>query len=180
VRVAARLGFENAYAFAMRRTDAARRGVRRLSDLGPVSPRLSLGTDYEFLSRPEWRSAQRAYDLRFRAERSMDPSLMYQAAAAGQVDVISAFSTDGRIEAFDLVTLDDDRQAIPPYDAVVLVSPRLVRDRPDVVAALEDLEETIPVDAMRAMNLAVDQEGRLPGAVAREFLAGLPANVSAR
>ena len=47
----------------------------------------------------------------------MDPSLMYQAVANGQVDVISAFSTDGRIAALDLVLLEDERGAIPPYDA---------------------------------------------------------------
>jgi osmoprotectant transport system permease protein len=51
----------------------------------------------------------------------MDPALMYTAIEQGQVDVISAFSSDGRVAALDLVTLEDDRGAIPPYDAVLIV-----------------------------------------------------------
>ena len=49
---------------------------------------------------------------------------MYRALADGEADVISAFSSDGRIAADDLVVLDDPKHAIPPYDAVVLISPR--------------------------------------------------------
>ena len=49
----------------------------------------------------------------------MDPALMYQAVAEGEVDVISAFSTDGRIAAYDIALLVDDLGVIPPYDAIV-------------------------------------------------------------
>ena len=49
---------------------------------------------------------------------------------AGEVDVISAFSTDGRIAAYDLVLLDDPREAIPPYDAVLLLAPGATVRRP--------------------------------------------------
>jgi osmoprotectant transport system permease protein len=100
----------------------------------------------------------------------MDSSLMYQAAAQGDVDVISAFSTDGRIAAFDLRVLEDDRGAIPPYDAVILVSPRTLRERLDVVAALRDLAGRIDAERMRLMNMAVDAEGRAPVRVAEDFL----------
>jgi hypothetical protein len=55
-----------------------------------------------------------AYGLEFAQRRSMDPSLMCQAVASGAVDVIGAFSTDGRIAAYDLVVLEDARGAIPP------------------------------------------------------------------
>lgn len=94
---------------------------------------------------------------------------MYQAVAAGDVDVISAFSTDGRIEAFDLKILEDDRGAIPPYDAVILAGPRLVRDRPDVIAVLRQLAGTIDADRMRRMNFAVDENGADPATVAEAF-----------
>jgi osmoprotectant transport system permease protein len=95
---------------------------------------------------------------------------MYQAVANGQVDVISAFSTDGRIAALDLILLEDERHAIPPYDAVVLASARLVREHPEAIAALRSLNGTIDADQMRRMNLAVDQDGKSPRAVAEEFL----------
>jgi osmoprotectant transport system permease protein len=98
---------------------------------------------------------------------------MYQAAGAGQVDVISAYTTDGRIAAFDLVVLADDRGAIPPYDAVILASGRLARARPEVIAALRALLGRIDADTMRALNRAVDDGGQSPAAAARRFLATL-------
>jgi osmoprotectant transport system permease protein len=165
------LGFENAYALTMRRTQAAEMGIRRIGDLAPHARRLAIGGDYEFFDRPEWRSIRETYSLRFREQRSMDPSLMYQAVASGQVDLIGAFSTDGRIAALDLVVLDDERAAIPPYDAVMLAGPRLVRERPDVLAALRALTGAIDADRMRQMNRAVDQDGLTPDRVAGEFAA---------
>jgi osmoprotectant transport system permease protein len=164
------LGFENAYALAVRRADADRLGLRAIGDLAPHAPRMTMGGDYEFFARPEWQSIQQAYDLQFQDRRSMESTLMYQAIAESNVDVISAFSTDGRIAALDLRVLTDDRGAIPPYDAVLLASPRLRRDRPEVLDALAVLAGAIDADAMRRMNLAVDAGGRSPSAVADEFL----------
>ncbi|MDA1080780.1 MAG: ABC transporter permease subunit [Gemmatimonadetes bacterium] len=168
------LGFENAYALAMTRRQAESLRVGRISDLVPHAPRLSIGGDYEFFDRAEWASVRDSYGLAFAEKRTMDPSLMYQAVASNQIDVISAFSTDGRIVALDLVVIEDDRRAIPPYDAVILVGPRLRRERPDVVAALKTLTGTIGADQMRRMNLAVDQDGATPAAVAQEFLRSRP------
>jgi osmoprotectant transport system permease protein len=167
IEVLANLGFENAYALAMRARDADDKGVRRISDLARVSRDLSIGADYEFLSRPEWRALEETYGLDFATKRSMDPALMYQAAGQGTVDVISAFSTDGRIESFHLRVLEDDRHAIPPYDAIVLAGPNLPAA---ARTALRRLEGTIDAAEMRAMNAAVDDAGRRPRAVARDFL----------
>jgi osmoprotectant transport system substrate-binding protein/osmoprotectant transport system permease protein len=169
------LGFENAYAFAMRKSEASRLGARRISDLIPLAPRLAIGADYEFFGRPEWRSIQDKYALAFRERRSMDPALMYQAAAQGNVDVITAFSTDGRIASLGLSVLADDRGAIPPYDAVILVSPRLRREHPEVIAALRGLLGTIDADEMRRLNREVDEKGLSPREVAREYLDSLAA-----
>jgi osmoprotectant transport system permease protein len=168
--VAGALGFENAYALAMRRKRAEPLGIRRIADLVRFAPTLSIGGDYEFFGRAEWRALREAYGLEFGSRRSMDSSLMYQAAAQGSVDVISAFSTDGRIAALDLVVLEDDRGAIPPYDAVILAGAGLEHRQPTVIGALRKLAGTIDGHAMRSMNRAVDQDGRLPGSVASDFL----------
>ena len=170
IEVAGALGFENAYALAMRRQQAEEIGIRRIGDLAAYARRLVIGGDYEFFGRPEWIAIRDTYGLTFASQRTMDSSLMYQAVAGGQVDVISAFSTDGRIAAFDLVVLEDERGAIPPYDALILAGPRLVRERPDVVAALRQITGTIDANRMRRMNLAVDQDGASPAAVAESFL----------
>jgi osmoprotectant transport system permease protein len=74
VRVACALGFENTYAFALRRKQADELGVRRLSDLAPRAARLRAAGDYEFWSRSEWTDVRHAYDLDFAEKRVMDPS----------------------------------------------------------------------------------------------------------
>jgi osmoprotectant transport system permease protein len=170
VTLVASLGFENAYCFAVRRDTATRLGLRSLADLARHARDLSLASDYEFFAREEWRAVEAAYGLGFRERRTMDPSLLYQAIGAGQVDVITAYSSDGRIEALGLVTLADERHAIPPYDAVVLAGARLVREAPDVVAALRSLNGAIDVAAMRGLNRLVDEQGQSPAAAARGFL----------
>jgi osmoprotectant transport system permease protein len=167
------LGFQNTYALAMRGADASARKIETISQLAGQAPELEIGGDYEFFARAEWRALETTYGLRFREQRSMDSALMYQAVAAGEVDVISAYSTDGRIAALGLSLVADDRGVIPPYDAIVLASPGLARERPEVVAALRGLIGRIDESRMQAMNYAVDEEGRAPSAVARAFLAEL-------
>ena len=103
----------------------------------------------------------------------MDPALMVQAIAQREVDVISAFSTDGRIAANHLLVLEDDRGVIPPYDAILLASPRLARERPELIESLSKLDHAIDADTMRRANLAVDAGGRSPAEVAREMDAKL-------
>ena len=174
VTLAAMLGFENTYALAVRRQEADRLGLQTISDLAAVAPRFVFGSDYEFFARPEWPSIRDAYRLSFRQRRSMDVSLMYQAVATGEVDVITAYGTDGRIDAFDLQVLDDDRGAVPPYDAVVLAGSRIARLAPDVVAAVARLDGAISADRMRAMNFAVDEAGEHPSRVAERFVQTLP------
>jgi osmoprotectant transport system permease protein len=167
VLLVASLGFENKYCLAMREADAKARGYTNLSQLAPHVGALSVGGDYEFFGRQEWAALENAYGFAFKEERTMDPALMYQAAREKQVDVISAYSTDGRIDAFGLRVLDDDKHVIPPYDAVVLVSTRLARERPDVVDAFRALEGKIDAKVMRELNREVDERGRTPREVAR-------------
>jgi osmoprotectant transport system permease protein len=156
VRLLGPLGFENAYALAMRGDRAGALGVASLDDLARRAPELTLGTDIEFPSRPEWTAVQSAYDLRFRRLTTYQPTFMYRALEDGQADVISAFSSDGRIEADHLVILADPRRALPPYDAVILISPRRAHD-PKLLAALQPVVGTIDAAAMRRANYAVDR-----------------------
>jgi osmoprotectant transport system permease protein len=173
ITLVAALGFENAYCLAVRRDTATALGLVRLSDLTARAPQLTLASDYEFFSREEWRSLERTYHLAFRARRSMDPSLLYQAIASRQVDVITAYTSDARIEALHLATLEDDRGAIPPYDAVVLAGPRLAHEAPDVLSAVARLAGRIDVGRMRELNRLVDEQGESPAAAAAAFMATL-------
>jgi osmoprotectant transport system permease protein len=162
------LGFENAYALVMPKARADALGIRSISDLASRAPALSIGGDYEFFSRPEWTALQRAYGLSFRAQRTMQPDFMYAAVASGEVDVIAGYSSDGLIAKYNLVVLDDVRQAIPPYDAVLLLAPKRAGDEA-LQAALKPLLGSIDIADMREANLRASgsDAAASPGAVAR-------------
>ena len=170
VRLLGALGFENAYGLAMSRAKAQSLGVKSLADLARVAPTLSLGADLEFLHRPEWSAIEKAYGLSFARTTSYDPTFMYRALASGDVDVISGFTSDGRIAAQDLVVLEDPKGALPSYDAVLLVSPKRADDM-RLRDALSPLVGRINVDAMRAANWSVDrdEDKKTPGDAAREL-----------
>ena len=153
------LGFENAYAFAMRTDTAKRLNLATLDDLVASAPSLTFGSDLEFLDRPEWAAVRNAYPLRFRAQTPYSPTFMYRALASGRADVISAFSSDGRISADRLTVLTDPKQAIPGYDAILLVAPKHAGDA-RFTEALRPLIGRIPVQAMREANYMVDRDAQ--------------------
>ena len=162
------LGFENAYALVMPKKRAEALGIRTIADLAAHAPTMSLAADYEFFSRPEWASLQKAYGLSFHAQRQMQPDFMYAAVASGEVDVIAGYTSDGLIAKYDLVVLEDSGHAIPPYDAIVLLSPRRAGDQA-LQAAIKPLLGKIDIADMREANLrAAGGDGASsPDAVAR-------------
>jgi len=161
------LGFENAYALAMPRARAQALGIRTLADLAGRAQNLSIAGDYEFFGRPEWDAVRKTYGIGFREQRQMQAEFMYAAVANGEVDVIAGYTSDGRIAQRDLIVLDDPRHAIPPYDAVLLISPKRVNDA-TLIAALQPLVDAIDVTLMREANLrASGDRNASPGEAAR-------------
>jgi osmoprotectant transport system permease protein len=162
------LGFENAYGLAMRRDRAEQLGVATIADLAALAAELSIGGDLEFFSRPEWAALQAAYGLEFASRREFEPTFMYRAVTDGEVDVISAFTSDGRIAAENLLVLADPAGAILPYDAIVLIARKRASD--DVLRrALTPLIDAIPLALMQEANYRVDRERdkETPAAAAR-------------
>jgi len=152
ITLAGELGFENAYALVMPRRRAEALGIHSIADLAAHSGTMSIAGDYEFFSRPEWAAIRNSYGLQFRAERQMQPDFMYAAVASGEVDVIAGYTSDGLIAKYDLVALDDPRHAIPPYDAVLLLSPKREHDTA-LRDAIAPLIGKIDIAAMREANL---------------------------
>jgi osmoprotectant transport system permease protein len=151
------LGFENAYGLAVTRETAERLQLETIADLVPHAGGMEIGGDYEFFGRPEWRAVRDGYGLAFADQKSYDSTFMYDALLQGEVDVIAAFTSDGRIVAHDLVVLEDPRDALPPYDAILLLSPEASK-RAALVDALEPLVGAIDVETMREANYQVDRE----------------------
>jgi osmoprotectant transport system permease protein len=152
IKVLGGLGFENAYALAMRRDRAGALGIRSIADLARYASGLVIAGDYEFFARPEWAAIRKTYNVTFPEQRQMQPEFMYPALANREVDVIAAYSSDGRVAKYDFVLLDDPKHAIPPYDAILLVSPRRADDAA-LAEALRPLINAIDVNLMRQANL---------------------------
>ena len=169
VLVLGALGFENNYGLAVARHKAEALKLASIQDLARHAPQMTIGSDFEFFVRPEWTALREAYRLDFREKRTFDPSLMYAAAREGVVDVISAYTTDGRIIEYDLAVLTDPLQALPPYDAVLVLSPAAAR-RTELVSALEVFDGIIDDGTMRAANKRVDVDGESPAQAARFLL----------
>jgi len=136
---------------------------------------LTAAFDAEFLTRPDgYPGLRERYGLSFpEAPLQMDPGLMYQAVADGSVDVIDGFATDGRIPAYGLVTLEDDRRFFPPYEAAPVVREATRTEYPGLAPALGALAGRIDDATMQALNYRVDEQGERAADVARGFLADL-------
>ena len=169
-------GFDNTFAITVRRRDATRFGLRRISDLVPVAPRWKAGFGYEFLERADgFRGLASVYGIHFAAPpTAMDLGLTYRALAEGNVDVIAGNSTDGQIEALDLVVLEDDRHYFPPYEAAPVIRQTAIAQHPEIAAALAQLAAKISDAEMRRLNALAAVEHRDRVSVAR---AGLRVNV---
>jgi osmoprotectant transport system permease protein len=166
IRLVGALGFENAYTLAMSRKKADALGIHSLADLASHAGDLDIASDYEFFARPEWKAVRDAYGLRFKQQRTMQPDFMYRAAASGEVDVISAYSSDGQIAQYDLTTLGDPKHIFPPYDAILMVAPKRAHDD-KLIATLKPLVGAINVKTIRQANLRGSQGDTTPDAVAR-------------
>jgi osmoprotectant transport system permease protein len=168
------LGFQNAYAIAVRRETAERFALRTLSDLARESAHLRAGFTADFIGRPDGLiGLERVYGMRPRDVHPLAPAVKYQALATRAVDVIDGYSTDGLLARYDLVTLEDDRHLFPPYEAAALVGSRLTRERPDAIAALALLAGRLDERRMRALNERIEVDRADVRMVAAEALAAL-------
>ncbi len=168
------LGFNNTFALVIRGEDAARLGIRTLSQAAAHTPEWRAGFGYEFLERPDgYPGLARTYQFKFaEAPRIMDMGLLYRALKEKQVDFVAGNSTDGAIAALGFVALEDDRHYFPPYDAVPIVRRDTLQRHPAVRQALAELAGKLSEEEMRRLNYAVDGEHRDVADVVREFREG--------
>ena len=165
------LGFANTYAFAMREDQAAKLGITKVSDLEKYKDTVRPGFDHEYTTRPEFTRFADVYGFTFdRKITRLDPDLTYKALQGGSVDLIDAFSTDGRIAAYSLRVLEDDKHLFPPYDCCLLVRQATLDKHPQLKDVLGRLSGAISPEEMQKMNYAVTDQLRSPAAVAAEFL----------
>lgn len=166
------LGFENGYTLAYSKDNAY--DAETYSDIAAVSreKKVVFGAPHAFYERKGdgYEDLVEVYDFSFSQTKSLDPNVMYEAVKSGEVDLIPAFTTDSRIQLFDLGTTKDDLAFFPKYDAVPVVRQETLEKFPDLEKVLNELAGQITEEDMLKMNARVDIDQEKPEDVAREFL----------
>lgn len=167
----------NTYGLAMRRADAAKRGIASISDLAARArggERFTLATNGEFLVRPDGLGPlQRAYGFAFEpdAVTTMATGTVYDVLRrSSSFDVGVVFATDGRVPAFDLVLLQDDRDFFPSYLLAPVVRRTTLERHPELAPLLEALSARLDDATMADLNALVDVHKRGIDDVAAEFM----------
>ncbi|MGH7543942.1 MAG: glycine betaine ABC transporter substrate-binding protein [Gemmatimonadota bacterium] len=160
------LGFENTFALVVRRADAESLDLTTITDLGSAAAQMTAGFGPEFMAREDgYPGLRKAYGFEFGRILQLDLGLMYRALAQREIDVAVANSTDGRIDALDLVVLADDRRYFPPYQAAPVVREEALGRHPRLREALAALAGSLDEAGMRALNREVESGGDVANVV---------------
>ena len=166
----------NTYALAMRKPEAEKLGIMTLSDFAARvngENDLTLASNAEWYARPDGlKPLQEAYgfELSRDAVKRMDSGLVYDALKNGDVDVGLVFATDGRIPAFNFVTLKDDKGYFPAYALAPVVRQEILDANPKIGELLNALSAKLDDDTMSTLNAKVDVDKVSIENVAAEFL----------
>jgi osmoprotectant transport system permease protein len=132
--------------------------------------KLTAGFTPEFMGRQDGNlGLQSKYGLKIHTIVISD-AIMYKAAYEKQLDVISGYSTDGRLKAYNLVVLDDDKRIFPPYYAAPIVLESALERFPELEKTLNLLSGRINDSVMTELNYRTDYLHQSPEKVAKDFL----------
>jgi osmoprotectant transport system substrate-binding protein len=165
--------FNNTYTMMMTRSRAQALGIRTLSQLAAKAGPLTFAVDHEFTARPDGLPGlQTAYGFNLKEEQVvvMDNAIIYKALKDHQADVGMGFATDGRIQAFDLVSLEDDRKFFPAYNPSPNLRTPFAQENPRIVDILNKLSAKLDNQTIMRLNYQVDIEQKVPRDVAKAWL----------
>ncbi|WP_214072964.1 ABC transporter permease/substrate-binding protein [Mucilaginibacter sp. dw_454] len=132
--------------------------------------KLTAGFTPEFMGRQDGNlGLQSKYGLKIHTIVISD-AVMYKAAFEKELDVISGYSTDGRLKAYDLVVLEDDKKIFPPYYAAPIVRDDALKKFPQLESTLNLLAGKINDSVMTDLNYRTDYLHQSPERVAKDFL----------
>ena len=165
-------GFANTYAFTVTEELAKQENLETVSDVKNIASDLRLGVDNAWLNRKGdgYDGFVETYGFEFGEAFPMQLGLVYEAVRNGEMDVVLAYSTDGRLKALDLKTLEDDKKFFPPYECSPVVRADVIEKHPEVDDILKTLTGKIDNDMMTELNFEADVNKKEPAIVAQEFL----------
>ncbi|WP_314063451.1 osmoprotectant ABC transporter substrate-binding protein [uncultured Vagococcus sp.] len=165
-------GFSNQFTFMVTKETADKYGLTKVSDLQKYADHLNLGTDQTWYKREGdgYQSFTEAYQMTFKRVYPMQVGLLYDALAINELDVILGYSTDGRVDSYDLVMLEDDQIFFPPYTCSLVATEKVLQENPELAGILSKLENTINTEMMQKMNGESDSQLIEPALIAKQFL----------
>jgi osmoprotectant transport system permease protein len=164
-------GLNDTYALAMRSSQAEQLGIKSISELVHHAGELTAGFSFEFLEREDgYPGLGSHYGLKFGEAKGIEHALAYEAVSTGSIDVMDAYSTDGKLRRYELTVLVDDRNFFPPYHAAPVVRGEALRAHPELGPLLNRLAFRLSDERMMTLNHQVEVLGRGFDEVARDFL----------
>ena len=171
VHILENFGFNNTYVLAVSKETAEKYNLKTVSDLKNVNGTLRFGCSPEFAVRDDGLPGiEKTYGLKFKSIHNFSGTLMYTAINSGEVDVITAFSTDGLLQKYDLVLLEDDKNFFPPYFMLAFINGDTLKKYPELVEPMSMMYDLLDDETMQGLNYKVVEEGQDRADVARQFL----------
>lgn len=170
ITVLCRLGFRDDYTIAVRKDWANENNVSTIEDLAPYAGDMVFGSDLVFHEREDGLPRiTEVYGFTFKDVKPMSPTLVYEAIGNEQVDAIPPYTTDSRVDLYDLQTLEDTKAALPPYETMILLRDDLAQNE-KITTALLVLEDRIDTETMRRLNAEFDIDKRGAREIALDYL----------
>ena len=172
VTAAGQLGPNNQYVFAVKPEIAEKYDLKTVGDLAPLAPNMVVGCSQSFYARENdgLFPACDEYGLKFKDALTFGAAPMYIALENDEVDVIVTYRTDGLLQKYDLVFLEDDHSFFPPYVLFSMLGEEVMEEHPEVIDACMELNLAVTDEEMQDMNYRGAQDGEEPYTIAREFL----------
>lgn len=171
VEVLPKINFNNSYALATTKEIAEKYNLKTISDLAKVAQNLRFGIDFDFNDRPDGlKGVKNFYGFEEKSSDAYDSALKYVALTSGNAEIIDVFTTDGLLQKYNLVTLEDDKHFFTSYYPIPVIREEVLNKYPEIQTVLSELSNVLTDKKMSELNYKVDVNGENPKNVAVQFL----------
>jgi len=173
------INFNNTYGLAVKEEFARKNNLETLSDLAAYTnqnTKLIFGVNFDFFERPDGFFAMADYygmDISKKNVKTMEIGVTYEALSRGNIDVAMVFSTDGKLDKYNLKVLQDNKTFFPIYNPAVCVREEIHDKYPDLQEILRPLNKYLNPQIIRRLNFLVDTGKSEPERIAKDYLKAL-------
>ena len=171
-----KINFNNTYGLAVKEEFAEKHQLQTLSDLSEYlsqESQILFGVNFDFFERPDGFFAMAEhYDMLINRKnvKTMEIGITYEALSRGNIDVAMVFSTDGKLDKYNLKVLDDDLNFFPIYNPAVCIREEILNQYPAIPEVLKPLNKYLNPEIIRRLNFLVDTGEIEPEKIANDYL----------